>query len=523
MTCSQARDWEKTFFNTPREQDGEVPRERDFMQAAGTRVAETILDELDGGLPGALLILAGKGKNGGDAVIAADVLLTRFEKSVPVKFVVFADTLDDFEPEAKNVFDAFARSRGVPEILFYNTGTPVGELEKFVAPLAKSVRKTVMIDGVYGSGFRLPLREHVSRAFSLLNKICRKMLRVAVDLPSGMNDVSPCGNALAATITCAVGILKKPLLVPQNEPFAGKIVPCGIGFPCENYETAADTFRILDFLKVPRKLFSDKRDFGKILIVGGSRRFAGALMMNTLAALRAGTGLVTAFCPESVHAAFVARAPAAMWIPCKETPDGDLDFADVSKKLDAGGWLNGKTVQTVLCGSGLGRSRDAAAIARKIAAETEYPASVVLDADAIFPEILSVCRFRKNRTTVVLPHAGELARIEEFLAREPLVVRGVVKKGRFTQVCTAGTPPLVCTAGTPVLARGGSGDLLAGMTAALLAQFPEKNLQELLAAAVCWHGLAGQRLARRQGEITADISALPDCFASALKSDPQNF
>ena len=515
MTCAQARAWEKRFFDPLRERENEPPRERDFMQAAGTSVAETILRELNNRVPAQLLVLIGKGHNGGDAIIAANQLLARWQKNVPVKFVFFANDWDALAPLTMDVYEDFLRAHGEPNLIFYNEQTALESLKNFCG----NTENAVVLDGIYGYNFRAPLREHVFEAFIWLNKNCSKSLRVAIDLPSGLSDIAPCGNAFLADLTCAVGILKSPLLVPENAPFVGKIVPCAIGFSCEDCDAfAADSLRVLDVLKLPRQLFSDKRDYGKILIVGGSRRFAGALMMNVLAALRAGTGLVTAFCPESVHAAFVARAPAAMWIPCKETSDGDLDFADVAQKLDDGHWLDGKTVQAILCGSGLGRSRDALAIAQKIAAETCAPTRVVFDADAIVPEVLNLCQFRKNRQTFILPHAGELARVAGTLEKNPIT--GVVKKSHFTWVCVHGEKPVVCCAGTPVLARGGSGDLLAGTVVSLLAQFADENIpaRDLLAIAVCWHGLAGQALAREQGEHCADIAALPNFFNVALNS-----
>ncbi|MCR5184397.1 MAG: bifunctional ADP-dependent NAD(P)H-hydrate dehydratase/NAD(P)H-hydrate epimerase [Opitutales bacterium] len=535
MTCARARAWEKRFFDPLREHDGAPPRERDFMRRAGTRIAETVLDELRG-VPAQLLVLIGKGHNGGDAIIAAGRLLDAWSGTA-VKFVFFADGWDALAPLTMDAYEDFLRRHKAPPSLFYRSGNDLSALERFVGDSVPA-GTALMLDGIYGSSFRAPLREDVAAAFVSLNRLCARMLRVAVDLPSGLGDTSPCGNALVADITCAAGIVKTPLLDPANAAFVGRVVPCAIGFPCDDCDSlAADPAHILEILTRPRPAVCDKRDFGKILIVGGSRRFAGALMMNVLAALRAGTGLVTAFCPESVHAAFVARVPAAMWIPCKETADGDLEFADVARKLDEGKWLDGETVRTVLCGSGIGRSPDAQAVVQKIAAETRAPARLVLDADAIFPQNLKCCALRRERDTFILPHEGEFARVADCLNCQPgqipqslhkSPVSGVIKKGRFTWVASAQSRPVLCCTGTPVLARGGSGDLLAGTVAGLLAQFPQgfsyepeksDDCRDLLVIAACWHGLAGQALQRQQGERCADISRLPEFFNEALRKD----
>lgn len=516
MSCARAKAWEKRFF-APENAGAETPpQERDFMRRAGTRIGDFILSRLRERPPAHLLVLSGKGHNGGDALIAARRVLSAFPRgSVPAKIVFFAKDWDALAPLTMDAYEDFLRDCGKAPALFLPEESP-DALDAF---LPRS-RGGVVIDGVYGHGFRPPLREHVREAFTRLNALGDGDLRVSVDLPSGVSDspVSVC--AFAADFTCATGILKTPLLDPANSRCVGRVVPLAIGFPVEEKRIcAADTRLALERVPARRPAFCDKRTFGHVLIVGGSRAMPGALMLNALAALRAGAGLVSVLCPRSVHAAFAARAPGAMWIPCEETPEGALELRDALAKFRKFSARAG----AVLCGSGMGDSPDAQALAQSVAAETPEAAALVLDADALRPGTLSA--LRRSGPNVLLPHHGEFLRLggdpknpETFLSRRPRV-SAFALKGPFTEILDAETR-LITSAGTPALARGGSGDVLAGMTAALFAERASRRNAptpaELLAQAVCWHGAAAQRWELAQGTRTADVSALPEFFGDAL-------
>lgn len=513
MMCGEAKAWEKRFFD-PARCDGEVPRERDFMKRAGTAVGDFVLGKLRGVVPSHLLVLVGKGHNGGDALIAAEKILRAFPKeSVPVKLVFFAKTWDDLAPLTMDAYEDFLRNCGkVP--MFFVTDESAEALSSFLPDEDCGV----VIDGIYGHGFRPPLRDFVFKALSAINARSLNNLHVAVDLPSGIGDSSVPYYAFSADFTCATGILKTPLLAPENAKYVGRIVPLSVDFPCDDFcKVAADTKRVLKNIPQRRPIFCDKRDFGHVLIVGGSRSMPGALLLNVLAALRAGAGLVSVLCPESVYAAFAARAPGAMWIPCKETEGGALELCDATKKFRQ--YVAKATA--VLCGSGMGDSPEAQAVIQTIAAETPESAALILDADALRPGTLSA--LRRGGETVLLPHSGEFLRLggnpdepEKFL--KTLRVSAVALKGAYTRVLSAGTS-IYTAAGTSALARGGSGDVLAGMVAAL---FAERKLREnisaatLLTEAVCWHGVAAQCWEAVSGTRTADIAQLPDFFADAF-------
>ncbi|MDR3229339.1 MAG: NAD(P)H-hydrate dehydratase [Puniceicoccales bacterium] len=370
----------------------------------------------------------------------------------------------------------------------------------------------VLLDGLLGYNFRPPLRPPFDEIIRWANAHGAAFaVKVAVDLPSGIGDFF--ASVFHADATVACGILKTPLLEPCNAEARGRLRYADIGFPAspasQSGARRVANAAVLEHgsLRRLRPPLADKRDFGHLFVLGGSRSMPGALLMNVRAALRSGVGLLTAFCPESVAAAFAAVAPEAMWVPWPETPSGGLALEGMfllREKLPR--------ATALLCGSGAGAEPETLALLADIAANTPCP--LVLDADALRPEIAAAATSRPAALpTLLLPHAGELARVAPEASAEvaagavsPETLRGlcqrlracVALKGAPTRVADASCEVVVC-AGGPVLARGGSGDLLAGIAGALLARRFSADPLRTLVAAVAWHGAAADKLARRRG------------------------
>jgi NAD(P)H-hydrate epimerase len=229
--------------------------------------------------------------------------------------------------------------------------------------------------------------------------------------------------------------------------------------------------------------------------------------MSVLAALQSGAGLVTAFVPESLAASFAARAPEAMWVGWPETPDGGLAMEGVHL-LDAR--LNRATA--VLIGPGLGREAETLAWVQDFLKRQPHP--FVLDADALQPGLVQAGRAPR----ILTPHAGEFVRIggERPLADFARSLPGtVVLKGASTRI-SDGECVYYSIKGGPVLARGGSGDLLAGLIGGLLAQNPAEPLRAACGGTV-WHGMAADRLARAQGQVAVRVTALLGHLAPVLR------
>ena len=472
------------------------------MTAAGRGVAAAVLDDLEegGGMPvsGRILVLAGKGSNAGDALIAAGEILRR-NPGARVD-VVFALGERQLRPLALRAWRQLS--------------TGAGDRVGVVDPAGSPAGYDICLGGVFGAGFRPPLDRGAARVLRWANQL-RVRLRAAVDLPSGLDE--PAG--FRADFTYATGILKAPVLSCAN---AGRIRYIDLGFfdPSRPVTPpAANDFVLLPDILAPlaalRPAQSDKRTFGHLCLLGGSREFPGAILMAVLAALRSGVGLVTAHVPASLVPGFAARAPEAMWVGWPETADGSLalDTQERARACLA-------RADALVIGPGMGRNPETLSLVSRMVRLSWVP--VLIDADALQPETV-----RGAKAPLVLtPHAGEFARIaagadlRSFAADTGATV---ILKGPVTRIASperddgrAG-PVYHSVHGGPVLARGGSGDILAGLTGGLLAQSPKHPL-EAAARGVVWHGMAADRLARARGQVSVAVTELLDHLPGTLRS-----
>ncbi len=489
LTCDEARAREEKLFG------GDEAREWSAMQAAGRAVATAVLEDFQeiGGFPpaGLVLVLAGKGHNGGDALLAVRAVLEKFPAARAE--VVFAFGERALRPLAARAWRELAQAAG-------------GRVT--VGPAAGGC--DLVLDGVFGFQFRPPLDAATAALLVRVNAL-PVQLRAAVDLPSGLGEP----DAFRADFTYATGIVKQPLLGLAN---AGRVRYLDLGFFDHEPFAGPATDRVLtDAVLAPLRALrgaqTDKRSFGHLFVVAGSGDYPGAALMSVLAALRSGVGLVTALVPEPLVAAFAARAPEAMWVGCPVTERGGLALEGLHRIRER---LARATA--LLIGSGIGREPETLALVAEILKLGTLPA--VLDADALQPELVRA----GNGARVLTPHTGEFARISggkalrEFAAESGATI---VRKGPVTEICS-GAEVLHSFHGGPVLARGGSGDVLAGLIGGLLAQTPE----DLLGAAsrgVVWHGRAADLLARAHGQTAVTVSELLDYLPAVLRAQTGGF
>ena len=479
LTCDESARFEAKRFA------GDEAKEWHAMLQAGHAVASAVVHdflEIGGFLATSrLLVLVGKGHNGGDALLAAQALLDRYPAAHVDVLFVFGER--DLRPLAVRAYRALAQ-------------TAVNRLRVVQAgDLAQSY--DLCLDGVFGFQFRPPAGPMVSALLARVNALPIR-LRAAVDLPSA--------GKFRADFTYATGSVKAPILADKN---AGRLRYLDLGF-FTGAERGADrvlTAALLAPLAGLRPPSSDKRSQGHLLVLGGSRSYPGAVLMTVLAALRSGAGLVTAFVPESLAPAFAARAPEAMWVGWPETPEGGL-------ALEGRHLLQARLTRAdaLVIGPGLGREAETLALVTEIVKTVRVP--VLLDADALQPDIVKAAK----TPLVLTPHAGEFARIAGKME-----LRAFCRKSR---AIVALKGPVTCVSdgvtvyhsffGGPVLARGGSGDLLAGLTGGLLAQTPK---EPLLAACrgVVWHGRAADLLARAYGQTAVQTTQLLDFLPAALR------
>ena len=479
LSCAEARAFEAARFG------GDEALEWPAMQRAGRALAAAVLrDFLEiGGFPpaeGRVLVLAGKGHNAGDALLATGELLKDFPGATVDVLFIFGERA--LRPLAARAWRELVQ-RG-------------GERVRIVAEPTDGRLYSLCLDGIFGFQFRPPVEPRVAAVIERINAASIRF-RAAVDLPSA--------ELFRADFTYATGIVKTPVLASAN---AGRVRYLDLGFfepTCVAPDALARvlTPALLAPLAALRTPQSDKRTYGHVGLVGGSRDFPGAILMAALAALRSGAGLVTAFVPESLAAAFAARAPEVMWVGWPETPAGGL-------ALEGNHLLQGRRARldALVIGPGLGREVETLALVRDIVATSSVP--VVLDADALQADIVGAGLAAR----VLTPHAGEWVRVAGSVPDRAVVVL----KGPVTRIQGGGTggPVYFSLAGGPVLARGGSGDLLAGLIGGLLAQTPAAPM---LAAArgTLWHGLAADALARAHGQTSVMTTQVLDYLGPVLR------
>lgn len=470
LSCAEAAAAEAAFLA------GDETLSWRLMNVAARGVGEAALSLL-GRKPERILVLAGKGNNGADAFLAAlhcarpgTEIVAAFAEGGPAR------------AQAQRAWSA--RKKGV----------------RIGIVAAASLRQLaadgfcLIFDGILGQGFRAPPSAGLRRFLRDTDGL--RGLRVAVDLPSGLGDDSS-GPAFRADLTVSIGCLKRPLLAPKAARFVGRLRVLDIGLPLGETEEACVTAAALAPLTRPRRARGDKRHQGRLLILGGSERMPGAVIMNTAAALRSGAALVTTGLPETVRAKAAVAYPEAMWRGLRTGKDGSLAPTNLREIRPL---LADKDM--VLLGSGMGEK--AVKLIRAVASAAK--SALVLDADALRPPVIKASSGAKVR--VLLPHAGEFKRLSgrrasvaaaRAYARRTQTI--VVLKGPLTCV-TDGRRVLHIPFGGPVLARGGSGDLLAGIVASLLARRDELGLTAFDAAvlATSWHARAADWLRDNHGE-----------------------
>jgi NAD(P)H-hydrate epimerase len=470
----------------------------ELMEHAGHAVARFVLRELP--LCRRIVVLCGKGNNGGDGFVAARYLA---QAGCTVSVVMLGDpgqvqgdartTLHRLPLEAIGVTDEAALSREPCTTIFS--------------------KADLFLDAVLGTGFRPPMRGLAVAGRTLLERYPQTPV-VSVDVPSGWDANSRAFHNEGAYRADAVVTFTAPKLAHVSGMMTrGPIVVAPIGSPAEAVESetgliwAGASKKIAEY---PRSPDSNKGRFGHILVIGGARGKSGAPSMSATAALRAGAGLVTAAVAESILPTVAALTPELMTMPLLEGKNGEITGRNLdAERLDP--VLEKKTV--IAIGPGLGQEEGAVQFFLGLLDRTKVP--MVIDADALNALAANPGKLDGHgRLLVLTPHPGEMARLagmtikeveadREGLARKFATTHAVtlVLKGWRTLIAHPDGRLAINTTGNPGMAKGGSGDILTGIVAAMLGQFPEQPA-EAVEAAVYLHGLAADFAVRRQDEHT---------------------
>jgi NAD(P)H-hydrate epimerase len=464
-----------------------------LMENAAHRVVEFLVRRFDPLKAQRIAILCGKGNNGGDGLAIARQLLTRFApRSLDV---VIAAEREDLQGDAAENLRMFEACGG-------RIGTDV------TAALHEA---TLVIDALLGTGVKGAASGLALEWIEQINAGFPHAKVVAVDLPSGMASDRADNEGICARADATVTFTAPKIChaLPPNCDRVGELHVAPIGSPAFLYQDDASVFLSLAEKSWFRPLFekrsrgAHKGDFGHVLTIGGSVGKTGAASMAGVSALRAGAGLVTVASAASALPSIASHAPELMTEPLPETDTGSI--ATSAYPLLAG--LTARK-NVIAAGPGMGVHPDTVAFARRLYEESPLP--VVLDADGL--NALTGPHHKAAGPRILTPHPGEMARlcgstaaqVQENrceIARRYATESGatVVLKGQRTLLAFPDGRVWINPTGTPAMATGGSGDILTGLIAGLLAQFPAQA--DLATAAAVWlHGRAGEFGAARLGE-----------------------
>ncbi len=435
---------------------------KELMLAAGSKAYKEISTRYDIKNK-RILVVIGKGNNGGDGCVIARLL---------------ADN-------------------GANTFVCYPLGMPITENAKYYCDLINDIPKAELsdnfdfvIDALFGIGYRLSENTEI---FSKINEI--NAIKISIDIPSGVEcDTGHIKNtAVKAALTLTFIALKPCFILPQGSDYCGEVKVLDIGVVPVKGE-----FEIIKEPVFKKRLpSSHKGSYGTALLFCGSYGFAGALMLSAKAALRSGVGIVKCVVHKSIYAPFTRFLPEAVCIPFKKYR---LKFIkEILKGCDS-----------ILCGCGSGQSKATKCLIKFLIKNASSP--LILDADGI--NVITDCIdiLKKHTAPLILtPHPGEMARlckvsIMEIEAQRPRFAKEiaekynciVVLKGGNTLVAEPSGKVSVNLLGNPGMATGGSGDALAGVIVSLLAQgFTPENAAK---GGVYLHSLAADKAAAKRSQ-----------------------
>jgi ADP-dependent NAD(P)H-hydrate dehydratase / NAD(P)H-hydrate epimerase len=500
-----------------------------LMENAGGAVATHVLEHYASARK--ITVFCGKGNNGGDGFVAARHL---HEQGRTVQVILLADPTD-LRGDAASMYGKLPG----PAIVAKTSE----ELQN--DRVQQSLSADLYLDAILGTGFKPPVSGLYADAIALLN--ASKSPVVAVDIPSGADadamhpqrvpekalEQPPQQGMIARADSIITFTAPRPAHV-FGQLTKGLTVVADIGSPEEAIAPSPLKLHVITpgfFAPIlaPREVDSNKGLYGHVVVVGGSLGKAGAAAMAGMAALRVGAGLATVATPKSVLPTVAGFHPELMTEPVPETELGTMAQPAEDRIIEL---LKGITIPTVAIGPGISRTPETAALVRSLFTRLKNPPyPTVVDADGLNAFQGHIDELNgSERSVVITPHPGEMARlvgcttadvqkdrlgIARKFAREHRLV--VVLKG-YRTIVTTGDEAWINVTGNPGMATGGTGDILTGMIAGLVAQFPGAVLFAVLAA-VHLHGLAGDIARESKGEhslVATDLlDALPEAFRRA--------
>lgn len=481
-----------------------------LMERAGRAVIDWMLKENPEALHQKITIICGKGNNGGDGLVVARLLTAT--GTIPEVFL--------FGQESGLTGDALANYRKL--VLCGVRPSPIESASDI--PLD---RPDVVVDALLGTGTKGALEGDMLDVVKTINSWkLEGTYVVAIDIPSGLNGESgEADEAVIADLTVTIGLPKRGLLLGEGKHFCGKLRVADIGFPRDltdggdlHWIEAKDVCDLF-----PRRYHQGhKYDFGRLLIVAGSRGMTGAAVLCARAAIRSGVGMVRVAMPASCVHVIEHAVPEVLTVAMPETATGSLSKQAHEYLKESLAWC-----EVLAIGPGLSRHPDTVHTVQAILKDFKSPS--VVDADALFAlsqdsELLE----RRGRATIVTPHVGEFCSLSGFSKEDVLsdrvsVSRAFARRARLT-VLLKGSPTIITESsgrsyvtrtGNPGMATAGSGDVLTGIVAAMAAQ--RLTIEQAGYCGALLHGLAGDLARAHYTEPGVTASTIVDFIPGAFR------
>jgi hydroxyethylthiazole kinase-like uncharacterized protein yjeF len=478
-----------------------------LMETAGRKASEAVWRAVAGRDHVRVCVLCGKGNNGGDGFVVARYLK---EAKLSTRVLLFGK-LEDVRGDAGANLSRWLEGGDNVEIIAVDA-----DWERLWPEVCSS---SVIVDALLGTGLRGAATGTIARAISDINQLSRMATApwpafiLAVDTPSGLSSDGefPDGPILCAHWTVTFTAPKVGQLISAKAEACGVLEVVNIGSPSALIEeTGKSALRWVgpdEFASIPLVRAADlhKGNFGHVLIVAGSRGKSGAAVLAGCASLRGGAGLTTVASPDVVQPVIASAHPEYMTEPLNSTDAGTIASSNFSSGRFAK-ILESKTVLAI--GPGLGTHTETQQAIQQLVRESSLP--IILDADGLnaFTGKAELLGKRKSPFLAITPHPGEMARLlgvtNSAVQSDRAKAAGeaarrwnahVILKGFHTILAAPDGRIWVNTTGGPGLAKGGSGDVLTGVVAALTAQFGTTDWLRVLALGVFLHGAAADTLA----------------------------
>ncbi|NGX42637.1 MAG: Bifunctional NAD(P)H-hydrate repair enzyme Nnr [Chlamydiae bacterium] len=475
--------------------------EEEFMEEAGKGIARNVQEFVSRhNLRETTYLLCGKGNNAGDAYVAGVYLLTQGYSVLAYQIV----PIGDCSPLCQKNHDRFLQQGG-----------QVHEVNRVKEELLFT-EQGVILDSLFGTGFRGTVREPFASVIRIANK--SPLPKIAIDIPSGLNGETGIveGEAIHATETIFLGLPKTGFFLQDGWDHVGKLRYVDFGLPKQYIEESEADLIMLspDIMKplLPPIIRSrHKYQAGLVIGLGGSPGMPGAAILASLGALRSGAGLVRLLHPAGMEAELSSSPYELIKIPY-----GPKDAKKIIESIN--------TASAIFVGPGIGRTSKARDILKNVLPNLKKPC--VIDADAL--TIIGEEKIKLPENAILTPHVGEMIRLLERSAPQPSTKEflqtcqnfsenhqvTVVLKGGPTFIFHPDEPIMVNPYGDPGMATAGSGDVLTGIIAALLAQGLRPHYAATLGAYL--HGVAGEFAAEKKTPycmIASDIlDHLPEAF-----------